>query len=390
MPRSFRRVDVSPAALSAAHKGHPWIFREGGIKGKIGEIVEIGRRGGRVAAWGLVDEGPIAIRILGLGRVPGGGRATQVVEDLLRARLRASMAMRGHWLGDATDAYRLIGGAGDGLPGLVVDRYGPVAVVRLYAAAWERHLEDIVACVAQLPWCRTVYRRFGVRRVDGRDGGEVLHGVPPAEVLVVREHGMRLLVRVVEGQKTGMFLDQREHRALVRRMAPQGGSAANLFAYTGGFSVSAALGGVGRVITVDSAPAAVEDAKENFRLNGLDPGQHGFEVTDAFAWSAPEPLDLLIVDPPSLARGRRAVAAARSAYQGLHEHLGPQVRVGGMLATSSCTAQLDLSMWEEAIRGGLARGSWSWLWRSCDPPDHPVALTHDEARYLKFAVLWRR
>jgi 23S rRNA (cytosine1962-C5)-methyltransferase len=145
------------------------------------------------------------------------------------------------------------------------------------------------------------------------------------------------------------------------------------------------------VVTVDLAPAAVEDARENFRLNGLDPDRHGFEVADAFTWRADQGTDLLILDPPSLARGRAAVDAARAAYRKLHRHHGETLAPGALLATSSCTSRLPEADWRAAVIEGLMpHGRWSWLHTSAAPPDHPVALGHPEGAYLKFALLARR
>ncbi|MBA2321706.1 MAG: class I SAM-dependent rRNA methyltransferase, partial [Deltaproteobacteria bacterium] len=263
----------------------------------------------------------------------------------------------------------------------------PLAIVRLYASGWVPHLDRITAAVAALPGVRSVARRLGVTRVDGGEGLVPLAGPPPPESLVVREAGVAMLVRPHVGQKTGLFLDQREHRSLVRRWAGTG-TAANLFSYNGGFSLAAALGGARRVHTVDLAPAAVEDARENFRLNGLDPHRHAFEVADAFQWQAPGPIDLLVVDPPSLAHARSNETAARSAYGALHKRLAPSVTPGGLLATSSCTARLSSDAWKAAIRTGVGPG-WSFSWFSGEPPDHPVAAGHPEGFYLKFAVLRR-
>jgi len=130
-------------------------------------------------------------------------------------------------------------------------------------------------------------------------------------------------------------------------------------------------------------------------LNDLDPSEHGFTVADVFQWEPPSTvrgrLDLLIVDPPALARSARSEGAARSAYSKLHRRLGPFVIRHGLLASSSCTARLTPAGWQRAITEGLApTGDWSWTWTSTEPPDHPTALGHPEGRYLKFAVLRRR
>jgi len=382
VPSSIR---LSPRALSAVRIGHPWVFREGTSTPAPGTVVRLVDDRDRAVGWGLADEGDISVRVLGRGEPPPGGLRAVVGE-----RVRRADTLRWRMAPPDTDCWRVVGGAGDGLPGLVVDRYGSLAVLRVYARGWEPHLPSIVDALVAVGWAETVYRRFGVRRVDDRHGGVTLWGREAPDALVVSEYGMKLLVRPGTGQKTGLFLDQREHRHIVRRWAP-GRRVANLFAYNGGFSVAAALGGASAVTTVDLAPEAVEDARENFRLNGLDPAGHRFEVRDVFLWTPEETFDLLVVDPPALAHGKRSEAAAAKAYRKLHRRLGRVVARDGLLATSSCTAHLSLSRWREALREGLADcGDWSWHWLSAEPPDHPVALAHEQGHYLKFALLRRR
>jgi 23S rRNA (cytosine1962-C5)-methyltransferase len=349
----------------------------------VGAVVTLVGERDRAVGWGLADEGPIAVRVLGRGDPP------RDLAAWLHARIAEADAARSGLILPDTDCWRAVAGEGDGLGGLVVDRYASLAILRLYGRCWEPHLEVLAAAVRQLPGVQQVARRLGVARVDGREGlVPLVGGAPPAE-LAVREGGMRLLVRPEVGQKTGLFLDQREHRALVRRWSGGRGLVVNLFSYNGGFSIAAALGGAQRVITVDLAPEAVADARTIFRWNGVDPDRHGFEVADAFAWRPPAPPDLLIVDPPSLAHARASEGAARAAYRKLHEQLGPSLRPGGLLATSSCTARLSFDAWKRAIQEGLP-GAWSWCHQSSEPPDHPVALGHPEGHYLKFALLRRR
>jgi 23S rRNA (cytosine1962-C5)-methyltransferase len=332
-------------------------------------------------AWGIWDEGEVAIRVLGREPEEMEVLLSRCVERAERARLRG--------LGQNTDGYRLVNGAGDGLPGLVVDRYGPLAVLRLYSAAWIPHLDRVVATIARLGWVETVFRRFGVARVDGEKGGETLSGPEAPETLVFQEHGLKFLVRPWIGQKTGFFLDQRENRRRIGELAP-GRHVFNLFGYNGGFSVYAAAGGAARVLTVDQSGPALEDARENFRINGLDPDRHAFEEADVFSWVAPNRADLVISDPPSLARRQAGESAAKKAYRDLAAHTGAMVSVEGLLATASCTARLDRRRWDEAIGEGLRRvGKWSFLERTGAPLDHPVALGHPEGHYLKFALFTR-
>ena len=373
-------MTLTADAVGPVARGHPWVYADG-VRSRppVGALVTLLDPRGRPVAFGLSDEGDVAVRVL--------GRTPDTLPRLLSARIGRAAAARVTCLPPDTDAARLVNGAGDGLPGLVVDRYGPVAVVRIYGACWEPHLALIVAALAEVEAVETIVRRLGVRRVDGAEGAEVLTGPAPVEPLVVHEAGLRFLARPLTGQKTGLFLDQREHRRFVGALA-RGATVLNLFGYTGGFSVFAAAGGAQQTTTVDIAEPALADARENFRLNGLDPAAHRFEAADAFHFEPSERYGLVVSDPPSLAHGRQSDAAARRAYRDLASHTGALVAPGGLLATASCTARLSWERWEEAVREGLRRGGrWSWIWRAAEPPDHPVALDHPEGRYLKFAAL---
>lgn len=372
----MKRLSLTADTVGPVARGHPWVYHDGVFgKAALGEGVELLDTRGKLVAYGIFDEGTIAVRVLGREPMP--------IPELLRVRLGAAWSRRS-LIGGETNAFRVCNGEGDGLGGLVVDRYGDVLVVRLYSKAWERHLGTLVDILMPLTGARSVFRRFGVGRVDDRQGGETLRGPEPADALVVVEHGMKMLVRVREGQKTGLFLDQREHRRWVREWG-RDRTVVNLFSYNGGFSVAAALGGAKRVTSVDVAEAALADARENFRLNGLDAAQHEFVATDAFTFQG-GPSDLVIVDPPSLSHAAKADTNARAAYKNLHRHVAGYAT--DLVASSSCTARLTGERWEEAVREGLG-GAWASLHRSGEPLDHPVAIAHPEGRYLKFALYGR-
>lgn len=381
----MKRLGLTQDTVGTVARGHPWVYREGLLgSAAVGETVELVDGKGKRVAWGIFEGGPITVRVL--------GRDPQPIARLVETRLRSAFALRKNLAADLgdTDTYRVCHGEGDMLPGLVIDRYGDVFVLRLYARAWESHMGAILEALRGLG-VNTLWRRFGVGKVDDREGGEALIGGEPPDGLVVREHGMKLLARVKVGQKTGLFLDQREHRRKIRGWSA-GRTVSNLFSYNGGFSIAAALGGAKRVVTVDQAPAAIDDAREIFRLNDIDPGRHLFEVADVFTWKGPK-VDLLICDPPSLTHDKDADGAARKAYRDLHRHIQPMV--GSWLATSSCSARLPWDRWEEAVREGLGHGGlgaarWTRLFTGTEPPDHPVGLSHPEARYLKFMLLDKR
>jgi 23S rRNA (cytosine1962-C5)-methyltransferase len=373
---TLERDTIGPVA-----RGHPWVYKDG-VRGSAppGELVRLVDGRGRPVAYGLCDRGEIVVRVLGRHPLPMG--------ELIPQRLEAAQAWRDAAMPSATDAYRVVNGAGDGMPGVVLDRYADLAVLRLYSEAWVPWLELLVGAIRRLPWVRSVVRRLGVQRVDGGSGIELLHGEAPADSLVVQEYGLRFLVRPRQGQKTGLFLDQRENRHRIAGWA-RGREVVNLFGYNGGFSVHAAAAGSGRTITVDQAPDALEDARENFRLNGLDPDAHGFEQADAFRWRPSRQVGLVINDPPSLSHGARSDGAARAAYRDLSAHAARMVARGGLLASASCTARLREDRWLEAVRRGVGKagGPWVQVFQAREPADHPVAVGHPEGHYLKLVGL---
>lgn len=375
-------LTLTDDAVRPVAQGHPWVWREGVLgSAPAGTLVRLVDGRGVHVAWGLADDGAVAVRVL--------GRAVDPLPRLIEDRIARAVRLRARVVPPDTDAYRLINGEGDGLSGVVVDRYGPVLVLRLYARAWEAHLGLLVAALRALEGVGTVYRRLGVGLVDGERGGVTLAGSPVPQTLVVRERGVRFLVRPEVGQKTGLFLDQRENRRRVGELA-RDAEVVNLFGYNGGFTVTAALGGARRVVTVDVAGDALEDARENLRLNGVDPGSHPMIEADAFRWRPDRAQDLVVCDPPSLTHGARSDGQARGAYRDLASLAGAMVAEHGLLATASCTARLTVSRWEEAIREGVRKvGRWRWLEHAEAPADHPVAVGHPEGRYLKFALLAR-
>jgi len=380
---SLEELVLEHDAIGPVARGHPWVYR-GGVSRvpEPGELVRLMDRRGRPVGFGLADSGDIVVRVLGRHPIP--------LAELVPQRIEAAQAWRDAVMPPATDAYRLVNGAGDGLPGVVVDRYADVAVLRLYSQAWVPHLHLLVGALERLGWVRSIVRRLGVQRVDGQRGLVQLAGPEPPDSLVVLEYGLRFLVRVRRGQKTGLFLDQRENRHRVAGWS-KGRELINLFGYNGGFSVHAAAAGSGRTVTVDQAPEALADARENFRLNGLDPDAHGFECVDAFSWRPSRQVGLVINDPPSLSHGARSDSAARTAYRDLNNHAARMVARGGLFVTASCTARLREDRWLEAVRKGVGKagGPWVQVHQAREPADHPVAVGHPEGHYLKLVTLLR-
>ena len=378
--------------------GHPWVFRkaiEKAPKGlEAGAIVDVVEEGRFVARGYLDPHSAIAVRIL--TREP----AEEIDEPFWRSRIRRALALRED-LVRGTTGYRLVHGENDGLPGVVADRYGDFAVLKLYSAGLTPHRAHIVEALRQeASGLAGVFGRDEIPRDEESDEaapqGRVLWGAEPPERIEIDEHGMRLLVDVRRGQKTGMFLDQRENRRLVRDLSAGRGDALNLFGYTGGFSVAAALGGARHVVTIDVDRDAILLARENFRVNGLDPADHAFASEDAFEIlkrykAQRRQFDLVVCDPPAFAKSQKAVEAAVAGYASLNRAALQVLAPGGILVTASCSARVSPEMFQDAVKEAAYKThiDLQLVEDRRQPPDHPVAPQFREGRYLKCAVYRR-
>jgi len=378
--------------------GHPWVFRKaiekapkGLLAGAIIDVVE----DGRFVARGYHDpHSAISVRIL--TREP----AEEVDEAFWRNRIRRSLALRDD-LVRGTTGYRLVHGENDGLPGVVVDRYGDFAVLKLYSAGLTPHRAHIVEALRQeAQGLAGVFGRDEIPRDEESDEaapqGKVLWGAEPPERIEIEEHGMKLLVDVRRGQKTGLFLDQRENRRMVRELSAGRGDALNLFGYTGGFSVAAALGGARHVVTIDVDRDAIGLARENFRVNGLDPADHAFASEDAFEIlkrykAQGRQFDLVVCDPPAFAKSQKAVEGALAGYASLNRAALHVLAPGGLLVTASCSARVSPEQFQDAVKEAAykTRMDLQLVEDRRQPPDHPVAPQFREGRYLKVAVYRR-
>lgn len=378
--------------------GHPWVFRKAIEKAPrgldAGAIVDVVEEG-RFVARGYHDpHSAISVRIL--TREP----AEEIDAAFWRNRIRRALALRKD-LVHGTTGYRLVHGENDGLPGVVVDRYGDFAVLKLYSAGLTPHRPLLVEALRQeAAGLAGVFGRDEIPRDEESDEaapqGKVLWGAEPPERIEIDEHGMKLLVDVRRGQKTGLFLDQRENRRMVRELSAGRGDALNLFGYTGGFSVAAALGGARHVVTIDVDRDAILLARENFRVNGLDPADHAFASEDAFEIlkrykAQGRQFDLVVCDPPAFAKSQKAVEAAIAGYASLNRAALHVLAPGGLLVTASCSARVSAEQFQDAVKEAAykTRIDLQLVEDRRQPPDHPVAPQFREGRYLKCAVYRR-
>lgn len=374
----------------AIAQGHPWIWRDAlePFRAEPGDVAAVRNRRGAFVARGIVDAGAIGVRVWT-------ARDEALSAPLLRARVDASLALRRAVLPAETDAFRLVHGEGDRAPGLVCDVYRDVAVVRPDgegADAWaEAFVDALSGCFDDLGVRTVILRRAG----EGARRREVtaVRGEIPEGAYAVRERGMTLLVDLARGQKTGLFLDQRDARHRVRMLA-KGRRVLNLYGYTGGFSVAAGMGGATDVTTVDIAPGAVALADETWRANGLAPGAHHGVVSDVAAFLADRARagarwDLVIADPPSFAPREESLDEALRAYRALHASAIAKVSPGGFYLAGSCSSHVRREAFLQTIREGAARAKR--VLQAVDvfgaPPDHPVLLAFPEGEYLKNALL---
>lgn len=369
-------------------EGHPWVYRDAleRFDAPPGATLHIHDRRGRFLATGLAEAGPIGARVFSLQRELIGPR-------LYRSRLSRAIESRALFIKDDTTAYRLLHGEGDRLPGFVVDRYADHLVLRPDGEAARARAEELGEILSDSA------SELGVTTILLREGrGESLRvrpllGEPPSAPIVAEEHGMKLYANLLRGQKTGLFLDHRESRHRVRRMA-RGLRVLNLYSYNGGFSVAASIGGAQRVTSVDIAADALDDAALNFELNGLSNDTHRRVPADVARFLAEDdegPFDLVIADPPSFAPNERAVEPALRNYRGLHLGSLRRVIAGGYYLAASCSSHITQVDFEETVRD--AARELGLVLQLVDrwgaPEDHPRLMAFPEGDYLSCA-LYRR
>ena len=393
--KSRLRLTIYPRAESAVRSGHPWVYADSiksqNREGETGEFAVIYDKRDRFMAVGMFEaESPIRLRILHCGK------PATLDRDWWLERARECLAKRqGSILKPGTDGARVINGESEGFPGIVADKYADTLVVKIYATGWLARWEEIESVLREvfLPSYLVLRMSRNVAATAGKYGlVEGFCGDKGEETVVFFENGLRFESSVLKGQKTGFFLDQRDNRARVEELA-EGREVLNVFSFSGGFSLYAARGGAASVTDLDISSHALDSAARNFSLNQNETciasvRRHAVQA-DAFRWmdQGQEKYDLIITDPPTLAKRESEREGAIRAYRRLNATAIARLRPGGILVAASCSAHVPaedfLSTLEE-----LAQASgrpWKELWRSGHAADHPANFR--EAEYLKAICL---
>jgi 23S rRNA (cytosine1962-C5)-methyltransferase len=389
MPRKQATLRLKQGREQRA-RTHPWIFK-GDVADvsevEAGGVVTVRDAGGRFVGRGLFNPRPaLCCRIVTWSDEPVDAR-------LLSRRLTGAVDRRARG-GVVPEVARLVWSEADGLPGLVVDRYGPALVVQCLTLGMVRRRDDLVlglrARVGDLPvFCLD---DAVVAQLEGFEPSARWADRAGPEEIVVDEAGVRLAVRPGGGHKTGIYLDQAANRVRVGAAASTG-DVLDVFAYTGGFACHALRAGARRAVCVESSPEALAGARRNLELNGL---AERVEIRAVNAFDELRRLDrerarfeLVVLDPPPFARSRSAVEAALRGYKEINLRALRLLGPGGRLATFSCSHHVDEVTFESIVReAAIDAGIRLRVIEPLpQPPDHPVLLTAPETRYLKGLLL---
>jgi Predicted SAM-dependent methyltransferases len=371
---------------------HPWVFSGAveRVKGALadGGVVDVVAASGQWLGRGFYSAASqIRVRILTFEQ------RENIDADFFRRKIAAAWKARERvWQHESRNAVRWAHGESDGLPGLVIDRYGPVVSMQIQTSGMDAWRDAIAGAIREAaPECALFERSdTAARELEGlpkRKGGIV--GTLPQNGVNVRANGIAWNVDVADGHKTGCYLDQMENWAAVGALA-DGASVLDAFCYNGGFALACLKGGAAKVLAVDSSSAALENAAANLALNGLDAARCEFQCKDVFAAlreyrDRAMSFDMIILDPPKFADSKSHVDKACRAYKDANLLAFKLLRPGGLLATFSCSGSVGAELFQKVVAdAALDAGRHARiLARYSQPADHPVSLNFPEGFYLK-------
>ena len=367
-------------------RGHPWVF-SGAVAKVVGEVspVDVGEVYSSDRQFlGLGHFNPrsqIIVRVL-----------TQKKEELGEKFFSGRISRAAHfrnWLGRRTNAYRIINGEGDYLPGLIVDRYGETLVIQCSTAGMDRLKGILTNLLIKEFHPQSIYERSdaALRREEGlAESSGLLYGKEAPEFIEIEEYGCRFRANVKKGQKTGFYLDQRENSFFLRGVS-EDKKILDCFCYTGGFSIHSGLGGAKEILLVDSSEEALAMAKEHFALNRLGKIPRQFIRGDVFEiLRGLEPgYDIVVLDPPPFAKKKGHLPSASRGYKDLNLHAFRLLNEEGLLLTFSCSHHMSWDLFQKIVfSAALDSGrKVQLLGRLGHPWDHPTDICHPEGEYLR-------
>jgi 23S rRNA (cytosine1962-C5)-methyltransferase len=388
-------VTLKKGKEQSVRRFHPWVFSGavGSVRGNPneGDVAEVLASDGTYLATGHWAPGSIAVRIFSFVKcTPDREFFRKRLAEAMHYRVSAGIAGR-----PDTTVWRLVHGEGDGLPGLIVDIYGSVAVMQAHTAGFWHIREMIAGLLPEVTGglVTAVYDKSEgtlpfMAKLNPANG--YLVGGNSEAGTVVTENGFKFRVDWEKGQKTGFFIDQRDSRSLLARYS-SGRRVLNMFGYTGGFSVYA-MSNAALVHTVDSSAAATALADENVKLNFGDDSRHRSFATDAFSFLSgmEREYDLIILDPPAFAKHQTALNQALQGYRRLNALAIQKMRPGGLLFTYSCSQVVSRDDFRRSVFVAAANTGRNVriLYQTGQPADHPVNIYHPESEYLKGLVLF--
>jgi 23S rRNA (cytosine1962-C5)-methyltransferase len=367
---------------------HPWVFSQALVKIPdgipSGEPVHLrSERGEFLAAGYFSSYSQIAVRIWGYDK------EETIDETFFARRVEKAYSTRKRYVeSPETNAFRIINGENDLLPGLIVDKYADYLVVQFHTAGIETWKEKIIAALEKIVHPKGIYERsdVAVRRFDHLDSVQGLLSGSVPELITIRENGLQFLVDVKHGQKTGFFLDQRDkRRAFIKHV--KDASVLNCFSYTGGFSLYALAGGAKNVTSIDSSEAAIALARENVKLNGFDADKCQFVCGDVkpYLRNIGEQFDAIVLDPPAFIKDRRKKKEGIEGYKSINGMAMRALTENGVLVTCSCSNHLTLEEFRFLLSeaGGKVKRGFKILETFTHGIDHPQSVPFLEGEYLK-------
>lgn len=385
----MHHLTLKPGKEKSLLRHHPWIFSGAtSLPANLqpGETLLIRSAGGQALAAAAVSPTSQIV-----ARVWSFNPQEPIDRSFFQKRITQSIACRDA----AVSATRLIYSESDGLPGFIVDRYRDRLVLQALSAgaeAWKATVADILM---EIPGIKGIYERSdaSVRKKEGlAPCTGPLQGEPPPALIEIEENGVRILVDVAKGHKTGFYLDQRENRALVGTMA-SGADVLNCFCYTGGFGLHALKGGAKQVTQIDESADALGLARRNATVNGFDDSHHTLVRADVFQQlreyaRAKRQFDLVILDPPKFIESKMQIMKGARGYKDINRIAFELVRPGGHLVTFSCSGLLETDLFQKIVADAAldAHREAVITRRLSQGPDHPIHLAFPEAAYLKGLV----